>query len=152
MPRPLHPGRPTSASAVIPDGWAAAHAPVVAGTFDCTVTIAPPVGGPVAFNPETRQSEAPNPTPVYTGAASITPAGAAAASDGTRTEAASELVDDRTYLVRLDGGDTSAIKPDHVVTVTDSPNPRLVDAVLIVMSTPRPGREFSRNVVARLFE
>lgn len=149
MPLPRHPGLP--GSQVIPEDWAAAHAPVVDKTFDCTVRIGPAGGAPV-FNPATRRTEVPDVTPLYVGSASVSPAGSGATSDGTRTDVADDQVDDRTYLVKLPAGDTAAVQPEDVITVTASPNPRLVGAGLVVISTPRPGREFSRGVVARLFE
>lgn len=145
MSRPLHLGRPGSSGAV-PAGWAAAHAPVVTGTFDCTVRIGT-AGGTPAWNEEAGQTQTPAVTAAYTGAASV---GLLTNSDGTRREAAEDLVDERLYEVKIPAGQADVVEADHLVFIDTSPNPALVGAVLRVTSIALPGREFSRVLICAL--
>lgn len=151
MPLPPHPGLP--GSQVIPDGWAAVHAPVVTKTLDCTVTIGP-AGTTATFNPATRRTETTTAAAVYTGAASIGLASIGNSTEGQRIEAADDQVDARAYVVRLPAGnpDAAAIVVDHVVRVTDAPTAALIGRRLVVTGISRPGREFSRVLTARLYE
>lgn len=134
-----HTGRP--GTAVIPAGWDADHAPVVAATLDCEVRIAPPGDGPL-WNPASGQTETlPADPPTYDGPASIAPV-----SDTDRVvDAADEQEPLRAYLVQLDrahdGGDLVA--DGHVVTVTAAPDPALVGLQLTVDTVAR-GRRFGR--------
>lgn len=143
MPRPLHPGRPGSPGAIAP-GWAAAHAPVVTGTLDCTVQIGP-AGGTPAWNEAAGRTFAPLLAPLYDGPASV---GLLSTSDGTTRTAGEDVTDERAYEIKLPAGQGIDLAPEHLVRVTDAPNPALVGEVLQVTSIAEPGREFSRVLYA----
>lgn len=148
MPLPHHPGLP--GSRVIPDGWAAAHAPVVTRTLDCTITIGPPGGAPT-FNPATRRTETVATTPSYAGPASIGLASIGGSSENKRVDAADDQVEVRAYLIKLPAGAGDAVQVDHVVRIDTSPDGGLDGTRLIVTGLARPGREFSRVLTARLY-
>lgn len=145
---PLLPHEGLPGSQVIPTGWTAAHAPVVTRTLDCTITIGP-AGQTPTFNPDSGQTETSTAIPAYDGPASV----ALAAASGTgRVDAADELVDKRTYEIKLPAGTTADVQPDQVVHVTASPDDVLTGALLTVANVEHPAREFSRVLLAIRFD
>lgn len=133
-----HTGRP--GTAVIPAGWDADHASVIAATLDCAVQVGTP-GGEPAWNPATGQTETPANPAVYDGPAAIAPA-----SEADRVvDAADEREPLRAYLVQLDRGHPGAdlVTDGHVVTVISAPDPALVGLRLTVDTVAR-GRRFGR--------
>lgn len=148
MPLPRHPGLP--GSRVVPDDWAAAHAPVVTKTLDCTVTIGP-AGGTPTFDPASRVTRTATAEPSYVGPASIGLATVGGSADGRRVEAAEDEVEVHAYEVKLPAGSGDQVRVDHAVRVDSSPGGRLDDTRLIITGLARPGREFSRVLSARLY-
>lgn len=151
MPRGLHPGRPGAGSDVIPTGWAAAHAPIVEDSFDCTVTIGP-AGVSPTFDPGTRQMQTTAAAAVYTGPASVQLLSLAGSNEGRRVVAATDEVDVVSYVVKIPAAAVGPVRVDHVVHVVASPNPALVGRDLVLTKVPRPGRAFSGALTARLHE
>ena len=143
-PLPPHYGLP--GAKVIPEGWAAAHAAVVASTYDCTVVIGP-TGGATGWVEERGQSETAAALPVYEGPASV---GLVTTNDGRRVEAADDHDDERLYEVKIPAGAAQVVAVGHRVLITVCPNPALVDARLLVTSYALPGREFSRSLICAL--
>ncbi len=98
---------------VIPDGWAAHHRPVLAGTRGATVTLRRPGGTQGEFDPGSgTYPTTPHPA-YYTGAARIQLPG-----DADRVRMAAEQeVSTQAYAVMLDHAVTG-MQLDDVVTVT----------------------------------
>lgn len=124
---------------VIPAGWSAGHAAVVAKTLTSTVSIAAPDTGDRVYNSTTHQSETPTPEPVYVGAAEIM-----LVSDSDQLpDVAGEDVPVRRYEVKLPAS-AAEVVPGHVVTVTACADPDLAGASLVVVAVERGGQRFSR--------
>lgn len=139
--RPVGNGRP--GTQVIPDGWEATHAAVIATTFDCTITIGT-LGGKPAWNDETEQMETPLSDPVYSGPASLAPV--------TDTARLLDVVGDQVPVGRYEvtlAHDAAGITDKHVVHVVTSPDPLLAGRTLTDIATAR-GRRFSRVLQATL--
>lgn len=147
MPRPTRAhGRP--GTRVIPAGWAASHALVVAKTYDCQVTIAPPATGTATYDRDQHQTVTPDVIPVYTDAAEIM----LVSDTAGRTDAADEDIALRRYEVKL-LADAAGIEPGHIVTIDDCPgDPDLTrpGVRLVVDAVERGAQRFSRVLHATL--
>lgn len=153
VPRPLHSGRrtPGRSEAPIPAGWAARHAPVIASTLDCEITIGPDAEI-MTFNEATGRTEATPAPSVYAGPASISIASTGGTSEPQRVDAADDQIDVRAYRIRIPAGTTASIEVDHVLTVVRTPSGALDGSRLRVTGASEPGREFSRLLTARLYD
>jgi len=142
MPRPVGYGRP--GTKVFPDGWAEAHAVVVDGTHDSTVTVGEPGGSP-QWSAEAKATLTLPVAPAYTGKATITPV----AQDGEQQAAVAEdVVPVRRYEVKLLHA-AAGVEVDHVVTVLASPDPEFATGRrLKVTAVEKGSRRFSRVLIA----
>lgn len=121
MPRPVGYGRP--GTKVIPDGWAASQAKVIANTLNCSVTIVPP-GTARRFNSDKDQTETAPALALYAGPASVTPI----VESSEHPTLADDQVPARRYQVELEhctSGLAAALEAGLIVTIGTSPDPEL---------------------------
>lgn len=111
-------------TAVIPAGWGASHAPVLARTRTATVSLSTGLSSAPVWNTEDEVYEAPAAGSPY---ASAVPASIVAqqSTGDPRVEAAGETLDVFDYLIGVDHGQDA--DEGHVVTVTACPG----DALLV---------------------
>lgn len=142
MPRPVGFGRP--GTRVIPAGWQQNQARVVAGTFDCKVSISPP-GATRQWveDDQGKRTQTLPAAPVYVGAASVTPM---SSDDDQHTDVAQDVVPTRVYEVKVDRCEND-VEVGHVVTVSEAPDASLLGR-LTVTGVEMGSRRFSRVLTA----
>ncbi|NGZ99626.1 hypothetical protein G5V59_02515 [Nocardioides sp. W3-2-3] len=115
-------------------------------THDSIITIAPPGGAPT-WSEADGHMVTPTADPVYDGPATIRPG---SETDGaTERQAGEEQVSVAVYEVALPHA-TVGIAAGQVVTVTDSPDDRLVGSTLTVLHVEGGDRHATRLVRATL--
>lgn len=147
-------GRP--GTEVFPTDWAGTHAAVTAKTHTSSVTIGPAATAGT-WDPAQRRTIAAPVNPVYDGPADITQV-----TDVSRVQT---IVEDPTSITVFEvelplttpaDPDTTvhpdAVTPDHVVTITSSPDPLLTGRRLHVRSIERGDRRFARVLLATLID
>lgn len=145
MPRRLHQGRP--GARVIPTGWAAAHRPTVATSWNGAVTIRNPDEdtGP-AWSNELEQNVMTPAAAYYSGAARIQQLDSRA--DQTVVAADPESVAD--YLVVVDA--STEAHEGHVVTVTEADDPVLQGRDLTILRVVAGTERFERDLLCTLVD
>lgn len=135
-------GRP--GTTVIPDGWEAAHAPVLAGTRTATVSLRKP-GSTRQWNPDTQSTDTVPLTPYAPDVAAriqVVP------TQERTVEVAGGTTHVRDYLVTLD----PALLPvdEDLVDITACSDPALVDRTLRIVDVVRGSLRFERVVYCTL--
>lgn len=145
--RPVAQGRP--GTQVIPDGWSAAHRPVVNKTHGATVSLRRPGGTPGDFDPET-------------GTKPVTPYDPYAADQAARIQVLPALEQERlageqeittlAYSVELDAG-LSGVQLGDLVAVTamdDNGDADLVGRELTVRGFETGSLHWERRLICTL--
>jgi hypothetical protein len=141
--RPVAQGRP--GTQVIPDGWAAAHQPVVEGTLvDATVELRDPNMRSTSWSEGSQQVETTPAGPYWTGGARIQ----ILAQQGKQPVVAEDQESVANYLVVVPASVTPV--EGHRVKVTASDDPALTGKSLRVITVARGSHRWERDLFCEL--
>ena len=139
MPRPNRSfGRP--GTQVIPKGWSADHAPVVAGSWNATCLISPPAGGTVAVAADLSVTVTGAPVPVGPFGCRVQQLN----SQEAVQVVADQKITGAPYLVVVDA--TTVVALNSTVTIDNANDVDLVGRVMTVVKIGRGSELWERDL------